>query len=502
MIGITKKAIFVVNFFIKNHFEPISMKKFKAICVFVLSFLSSLVQALSVEPYISTLPKGSDISILVQSVGRQPTTLAQYKSDQFKQPASIQKIITALAAELELGSDFRFETQMLTNGLISHKQLNGDLIIKLSGDPTFSRNRLQTMLSALRQKGIEKISGKIILDTSIFTSHDKAEGWSWNNLTACYNAPPSAAIIDNNCFFASVTPSKIGGKASISIPIGIPVTVMGDVRTIAKSSKDLNDKYCELDVSYSAKNNYYLSGCIATSSKKIPLKFAILDGVHYFSAILKNELKKQKMTFTGIITQSNQKITSKLILLATNQSAPLSELLTIMLKKSNNLYADAIFRTLGAHYYNIQGTWRNSGDAVKQILRKKAGIDLENLVIVDGSGLSRLNLVSANKMMEILQYISAHNAELGIIEKLPIAGTDGTLQYRKSFIESPLKEAVRAKTGYIQGSYNLAGFIQKSDGKYIAFVQLLSGYHADNPIEPKNSAIMRFESDFYKNFIN
>ena len=104
--------------------------------------------------------------------------------------------------------------------------------------------------------------------------------------------------------------------------------------------------------------------------------------------------------------------------------------------------------------------------------------------------------------MEILQYISNNNSRLKIIEKLPIAGVDGTLQYRKSFSQPPFKEVIRAKTGYIQGSYNLAGFIQKPDGKYVAFVQLLSGYHADRQGEPKNSAIMQFESEFYKNFIN
>ena len=174
------------------------MKNFRSISLFFIAFFSSLLQAQSVEPYVSSLPKGSDLSILVQSVGKKPKTLAKYKSDQFKQPASVQKVITALAAQLELGSDFQFETRMLTNGSIKNKQLNGDLIVQLSGDPSFTRERLKSMLATLHQKGIEKISGKVILDTSIFTGHDKAEGWSWNNLTACYNAPPSAAIIDDN----------------------------------------------------------------------------------------------------------------------------------------------------------------------------------------------------------------------------------------------------------------------------------------------------------------
>lgn len=478
------------------------MTNFRILILFVLPFLSGLLQAQSVEPYISSLPKGSDLSILVQSIGKSPKTLAKYKSDQFKQPASTQKLITALAAELELGNDFRFETRIQTNGSISNKQLNGDLIIQLSGDPTFTRERLKNMLASLHQKGIEKISGNIVLDTSIFTSHDKAEGWSWNNLTACYNAPPSAAIIDDNCFYATITPGKVGNKASVSVSSNNPVIVTADVKTIAANSKDLNDKYCELDVGYSDKNRYHLSGCIASSSDKTPLKFAVMDGVEYFSAILKKELKQQKITYTGTLIEQNKKINTKLTLLASNQSSSLSELLTVMLKKSNNLYADTIFRTLGVHYFNIQGTWRNGGDAVKQIFRKKAGINLENLVIADGSGLSRLNLVSADKLMEILQYISLNNSQLKIIEKLPIAGIDGTLQYRKSFSQAPFKDVIRAKTGYIQGSYNLAGFIQKSDGSYVAFVQLLSGYQADSQREPKNGAVMRFESEFYKNFIN
>ncbi|MWN31569.1 MULTISPECIES: serine-type D-Ala-D-Ala carboxypeptidase [unclassified Gilliamella] len=478
------------------------MIKFRVIIFFILPFFSGLLHAQPVEPYLSSLPKGSDLSILVQSVGTKPKILAKYKSGQFKQPASTQKVITALAAQLELGSDFRFITRIQTNGSISNKQLNGDLIIQLSGDPTLTRAQLKNMIATLRQKGIEKIVGNVILDTSIFTSHDKAEGWSWNNLTACYSAPPSAAVIDDNCFYATVTPGKIGSKASVSVSSNVPVVITSNVKTIAANSKDLNDKYCELDVSYSDKNRYYLSGCIATTLDKMPLKFAVIDSIEYFSTILKNELKQQKISYTGSLSERNQKTNSKLTLLTSSQSAPLSELLTVMLKKSNNLYADAIFRTLGAHYYNVQGTWRNGGDAVKQILRKKAGIDLENLVIADGSGLSRLNLVNADKLMEVLQYIASHNEQLKIIEKLPIAGVDGTLQNRKSFNQAPFKDLIRAKTGYIQGCYNLAGFIQKSDGRYMAFVQLLSGYHADSQNGPKNSAIMRFESEFYKNFMN
>ncbi|MDF7670333.1 serine-type D-Ala-D-Ala carboxypeptidase [Orbaceae bacterium ESL0721] len=475
------------------------MKKF---CLLILLLLPFYLFAQPVEPYLSPLPKGSDISILVQTVSKNPKTLAQYKSDQFKQPASTQKVITALVAQLELGNDFQFTTNLKTTGKIVNKQLNGDLIVQLSGDPTFTRARLKSLIADLKQSGIEKIAGNIILNSAIFTSHDKASGWSWNNLTACYNAPASAAIIDGNCFGVIITPAKVGQKAHAAILQNTPISLTSDIRTISNSSKDLKDKYCELDISHIVKNQYHLSGCIPANKDKTYLKFAILDGVNYFTAHLQNELQKQQITYTGKILELNQPLPKQLTTLATSESAPLSDLLTVMLKKSNNLYADTIFRTVGAHHFNIAGTWRNSGDAAKQILREKAGIDLKNAVIIDGSGLSRLNLISADKMMEILQYIAANDTKLNMIAKLPTSGVDGTLQHRRSFNNPPLKEAVHAKTGYIQGSYNLAGFIQSKKGHYIAFVQLLTGYQAENERESPKSAIMQFESAFYKNFVN
>ncbi len=470
--------------------------------LFVFFIFPCTLYAQSVEPYLSSLPKGSDLSVLVQSVGTNPQTLAHYKSDQFKQPASTQKVITALAAMLELGQDFRFSTQIQTNGKIINKHLIGDLIIQLSGDPTLSRDQLKSLISTVKSKGIDRIMGNVVLNTAIFTSHDKASGWSWNNLTACYNAPPSAAIIDGNCFNATLTPAAtIGQKATVAVSASIPVIITSDVKTISASSKDLSDRYCELDIEHKGNNRYHLSGCIPYNKEKTFLRFSVLDGISYFSSLVKSELQQQKIALDGKIIESNQPSAQAFTVLATNQSAPLSELLTVMLKKSNNLYADTLFRTLGAHYYGISGTWRNSGDAVKQILRKKANLDLENVVIVDGSGLSRLNLMSADKMMEILQYIAANDSKLNLISKLPVAGVDGTLQYRKSFSKPPFKDIIHAKTGYIQGSYNLAGFIQTKKGNTIAFVQLLSGYQRDNEGEPKNAAIMRFETEFYQNFI-
>lgn len=455
---------------------------------------------IKISSYLPLLPKGSDVSILVQTVEKKPTTLLAYQNTHFKQPASVQKLVTALAAQLELGPNFRFITRMQTTGKISNKQLKGDLIIQMSGDPTFTRKQLAEMISVLKHKGINQISGNIIIDSSIFMGHDKASGWSWNNLTSCYNTAPSAIIIDGNCFYAGVLPGKkIGEKATTSVSSNYPVTLTSNVLTISNKSTALDDKYCEFNITSADKNNYHLSGCIKHSTQKSYFKFAVTDSFDYFSKILKAELAQQKIKFTGKIIETKEPITKSLAPLAVNQSAPLSSLMTTMLKKSNNLIADTLYRTIGAHYYNVSGSWKNSEDAIKAILLKKANINLENAVIMDGSGLSRQNLIDTNKVMQILQYIAANDSTLKMVEKLPQSGVDGTLQYRQSFLSDDLKSQVYAKTGYLDGIYNLAGFIKQKDGKYIAFVQFVSGYNYTNRSSgKKNKALIEFESSLYK----
>lgn len=185
--------------------------------------------------------------------------------------------------------------------------------------------------------------------------------------------------------------------------------------------------------------------------------------------------------------------------LATSQSAPLHDLLRIMLKKSDNMIADTVFRTIGHARFGVPGTWRAGSDAVRQILRQQAGVDLGNTIIADGSGLSRHNLIAPATMMQVLQYIAQHDTELNFISMLPLAGHDGSLQYRAGLHQAGVDGKVSAKTGSLQGVYNLAGFITTASGQKMAFVQYLSGY-AVEPADQRNRRIplVRFESRLYK----
>lgn len=466
---------------------------------FIIGLTTSIafsVQAANVDEYINQLPDGANLALMVQKIGS-PSPAIDYHSQQMALPASTQKVITALAALIQLGPDFRFTTTLETKGAVENGVLNGDLIARFGADPTLKRQDIRNMVATLKKSGVTQISGNVLIDTSIFASHDKAPGWPWNDMTQCFSAPPAAAIVDRNCFSVSLySAEKANDLAYIRVASYYPVTMFSQVRTLPRGSAEA--QYCELDVVPGDLNRFTLTGCLPQRSEPLPLAFAIQDGASYAGAILKDELKQAGIAYSGTLlrqTQSNEPGT----IIASKQSAPLHDLLKIMLKKSDNMIADTVFRMIGHARFNVPGTWRAGSDAVRQILRQQAGVNIGNTIIADGSGLSRHNLIAPATMMQVLQYIAQHDNELNFISMLPLAGHDGSLQYRAGLHQAGVDGKVSAKTGSLQGVYNLAGFITAASGQRMAFVQYLSGY-AVEPADQRNRRLplVRFESRLYK----
>ncbi|MDF7679244.1 serine-type D-Ala-D-Ala carboxypeptidase [Enterobacteriaceae bacterium ESL0689] len=470
--------------------------RFSRFIIALTTIITLNTHAANIDQYIDQLPAGANLAFIAQKVGAR-TPEIDYHSQEMALPASTQKVITALAALLQLGPDFYFVTTLESKGNINDGVLKGDLIARLSGDPTLKRQDIRNLVASLKKSGIQHIEGNLLVDTSVFASHDKAPGWPWNDLTQCFSAPPAAAIIDRNCFSVSLySAQKPGELASVRVASYYPVTLFSQVRTLAQGAAET--QYCELDVVPGYLNSYTLTGCLPQRSEPLPLAFAVQDGASYAGMILKSELSQAKITFSGKLLRQTQ-VNPPWKVLASTQSLPLRDLLRVMLKKSDNMIADALFRTLGHVRFGVPGTWRAGSDAVRQILRQQTGIDLGNAFIADGSGLSRHNLITPAMMMQVLQYIAQHDSELHFITMLPLAGHDGSLQYRAGLHLADVDGKVSAKTGSLQGVYNLAGFMTTASGQQFAFVQYLSGY-AVSPSDQRNRRVplARFESRLYK----
>ena len=183
---------------------------------FGLSF--NAVAEVNVAPLIANLPEGASTAVIAKNID-QNKIVADYNGSTFMLPASTQKVFTAVAAKLVLGDEFKFDTALLTNGKIQNGDLDGNLIVRFTGDPDLTSGQLYDLLAELKKQGVNKINGDLVLDTSVFSSHDRGLGWIWNDLTMCFNSPPSAANIDNNCFYAELDANQAPGE---TVKINVP----------------------------------------------------------------------------------------------------------------------------------------------------------------------------------------------------------------------------------------------------------------------------------------
>ncbi|MFA9499687.1 serine-type D-Ala-D-Ala carboxypeptidase [Mannheimia sp. E30BD] len=467
---------------------------------FILSTLliPTITQAeINVKELIQTLPAGTSASFIAKNLDTNQI-ITQHQSDVFMLPASTQKVFTALAAKLTLSDDFRFQTALLTNGNVENGVLKGNLIARFTGDPELTSGQIYQLISKLKQQGINKIEGGLILDTSVFASHDKASGWIWNDLTMCFNAPPAAINIDRNCFYVTLNADQsIGEFAKVDVPSAYPVQVFSAAYVV--DSKEA--PFCQLDVVVHDNNRYQIKGCMARQSKPFGLSFSVQDPTNYGANIINKHLKSLGIEFNG---QLKEPLTPQVgTVLAEHYSEPLPVLLKKMMKKSDNQIADALFRTVANKQHNRPASFQLGSYVIRQLLKSKANIDFKNSVVADGSGLSRHNQISANTMLDTLEYIAQNEETLRLFETFPIAGVDGTISGKGSISTEPLAKNLIAKTGALKGVYNLAGFMKNARGERIAFVQFISGYSTGElESKTKRAPLNTFENRFYMALFN
>ncbi|MFC2553179.1 MAG: serine-type D-Ala-D-Ala carboxypeptidase [Rodentibacter sp.] len=456
---------------------------------FGLSF--NAVAEVNVAPLVANLPEGASTAVIAKNID-QNKIVADYNGSTFMLPASTQKVFTAVAAKLVLGDEFKFDTALLTNGKIQNGDLDGNLIVRFTGDPELTSGQLYDLLAELKKQGVNKINGDLVLDTSVFSSHDRGLGWIWNDLTMCFNSPPSAANIDNNCFYAELDANQAPGETvKINVPAQFPIQVFGQVY-IADSNEA---PYCQLDVVVHDNNRYQVKGCLARQTKPFGLSFAVQDPDAYAAAIIQRQLKRLGIEFNGKVLQPQKMQQGQL--LVQHFSKPLPDLLKKMMKKSDNQIADSLFRAVAYHYYKRPASFQLGTLAVKSILQKQ-GIKFGNSILADGSGLSRHNLVAPKTMLSVLEYIARNEDKLHLMETFPIAGVDGTISGRGGLINPPLVKNVIAKTGSLKGVYNLAGFMNNARGEKVAFVQFINGYSTGElESKTKRGPLVQFESALY-----
>lgn len=425
-------------------------------------------QALSNElsSVIYDTSRNADIAVYVKSM-RYGDSLYARNINLPLTPASTMKILTAEAALLYLGADYRFSTQLLTDAKgVKNRVLQGNLYVVLSGDPTLTYYDLEDLLASLKSQQIDSIAGNVYIDNTAYDQRFYGPGWVWKDKNYCYAAPISAAIINRNCLPLTVSPSKVSGRFAqvITSPKFYYPNIHNSVVT-----KPSRTRACSLRMTTNSDSVISLDGCMSKGNYAWGVSYVVTDVPEYNRSLFKNLLGRMGVNVYGSVTFGSAP--ESLTLVGIHNSKPLRELIHEMLKKSDNVIAGAVFKKLGQLYTRQPGSWENGSLAVSQILSRRAGVNISNMRILDGSGLSPDNLATPAQMMQVLDFAFHHDPTSDdFISSLPIAGVDGTLKHRMGNIA----RKVNAKTGTISGVVSLAGYVMTRDKESLAFVIMVN----------------------------
>lgn len=401
-------------------------------------------------------------------------------------PASNMKLFTSAAALILLGPNYVYETNLFANGIIKNGSLEGDLIIQGSGDPTISNrffpgsitNIFENWADSLITKGITKINGNVYGDDTNFDNIGLGKGWAWENESYWFSAPSGALSFNDNSIEIRISPTDINFPANIKvIPETKYVTLISKVVTVG-NSEEQSIKVSRLR----GTNLISISGKIKKNSSTIVENVSISDPTMFFLTILKEVFEKKGITIAGKIgsINSSEKIifSQNLTPLIVHQSVPIKLIIKELNKNSNNFYAEQLLKTIGLEVYGY-GSTENGVKACRELFNEM-GINPENMMMVDGSGLSQLNLVTPRQIVNLLSYM--HKSELFnyFYDSLPIAGVDGTLSNR--MIKTAAQNNVRAKAGFNVNTSTLSGYVKTVSGEMLSFSILINNFLAPSSL--------------------
>ena len=402
-------------------------------------------------------------------------------SSKILMPASNMKLLTGVATLKTLGPDFHYETKLYTDGKVENNILKGNLIVIAGGDPTIGGRftdgdillQFKTWAEILKEQGIEKIEGDMIGVDDYLDDVARGYGWSWDDLHNWPAAEMGAFIFNDNCIDLHVTAGeKVGDPAMIS---SVP-----DTKCVFLENKTTTvDKDGKFNVSYNRvldENHFFIEGTVPLGTKDRVRYPAIHDSNLFFMTVLSEVFQGEGIEFSGkVLDSDNQplKTTEKdWTLLHTHLSPEMREMLKVMLKVSQNLYAETFLKTVGLKEKG-EGTTVNGVEVVQEIL-EGWGIPPEDFIMKDGSGLARYSYISPDLVIRLLDEVY-HSEMFGdYYYGLPIAGVDGTIKRRMK--GTAAEGNVRAKTGTLSHVRSLSGYVRSADGEMFAFSMLCNNH--------------------------
>lgn len=431
--------------------------------------------------------------------------LFEGNAEKLLRPASNMKIYTVATALDRLSPDYRFVTSVYaaarpdTAGVV-----RGDLRIYGRGDPSIAARfnngdyfkTIDELAARIVAAGVKRVEGDLVGDETYFVGPKYGAGWEWEDLTWYYGAEVTPLTVNDNALDLFIKPGATVGQPAV-ITTGPPdplLTIVNNVTTSAKTTvRDISIHRALND------NTITITGTIPLDDRGYTGGIGISHPALLFVYLLRNSLATKGVVITGKSRVTGENPFSSALSpspaisqqeIATLQSPPFSQIASQTLKPSQNLYTELILRTLGKvspppPIPIPNATSEELGiEAVKTFL-KTAGIRPESLVLDDGSGLSRNDMITAEASVQLLTFMSKHRYADVFREALPIAGVDGTLRNR--FKGTPAENNLHAKTGSLSSAASLAGYVTTAAGEKLAFSIMVNNY--PRGVDPRAACI-------------
>lgn len=405
--------------------------------------------------------------------------LYQHNPRTLVMPASNMKILTLAAAAETLGWDYRFTTTLEAAAPVENGTLAGDLIVRGAGDPTINTRNARAVAvfdewaAALASAGITRIDGGIVGDDNAFDDEGLGQGWSWDYLQYGYAAPVGALEVNENVARLTVRPgAKDGDPAFVELEAGSGLLLLNRAYTGAAKSANTIDFQRRVDQPLLT-----VTGSVAIDAPAVTREVAVVNPTIFFAQSLKDALAARGIAVAGAAEDADDRVdlpqAGARRVLASTQSPPLRDIAMVLMKASQNLYAETLLKAVGAARGGLGTT--QGGRLATRALLASWGIPEATYVQADGSGLSRYNYVTADLIVTILQrlYADPRHRE-AFVATLPVAGKDGTIAARLK--RTRAEGNAMAKTGSISNVRSLSGYVRTRDGETLAFAILANAF--------------------------
>ena len=428
----------------------------------------------------------SNVAVVVQQVGADRPSI-RHQDNVPMNPASTMKLVTTYAALEMLGPAYRWKTEAAIDGVLRDGLLEGNLVLRGTGDPKLNLEAFWMLLRALRGKGLREIRGDLVLDRNHFPCR-AIRPLRWRPVPPLQRAARRAA---GELQVTALHFAPANGGVRLAVDPRPPALEVINVLKLVEGACPEGRAFRDLIKGSfdSAKPRAMFTGQYPASCGEKDLNVALLEPNDYAAGVMRQLWAEMGGTWTGGVREG--KMGGGMQPIHVHESASLGEIVRDMNKFSNNVMARQLFLTIGAERSGAPADGANSSAAIRAWLAQ-TGIAGPGLVMENGSGLSRDERVSAATLAAVLQAAWRSNVMPEFIASMPIAAVDGTM--RRRLKGEGVSGNAHIKTGLLSDVRATAGYILDRNGRRHAVVMFVNHPNA-GATQAAHDALLRWVYD-------